>query len=268
MKKYSLKVLITSLIVFTIMILTLEMLIPQAVLPILITIIVMAVFDMVKTTILTKNLKIQEEYKNQVFQSISHDLKSPISVINSHIEALDDGMINQEEFETVVRTQVHKLEYKVHSLLYLNKLNYMQDLNAYQSEKIDVKLIAKEAMTKFKYQRPDVNFKTSFSGNTVFRGNEEAWEAIIDNLLNNFMRYATSEIKITIKNNQIIFYNDGPPIDEKVLVDVFTPYKKGINGLFGLGLSIVKRTIKMLKYEIEVKNETKGVSFIIKEELE
>ena len=90
------------------------------------------------------------------------------------------------------------------------------------------------------------------------------WEAIIDNLLNNFVRYADKTIKITIKNNKIILYNDGPNIDPNILNDIFTPYKKGVKGQFGLGLSIVKKTIMLLGYEISVHNEKKGISFIIK----
>ena len=90
------------------------------------------------------------------------------------------------------------------------------------------------------------------------------WEAIIDNLLNNFVRYANETIKITIKNNKIILYNDGPNIDPNILNDIFTPYKKGVKGQFGLGLSIVKKTIMLLGYEISVHNEKKGISFIIK----
>ena len=90
------------------------------------------------------------------------------------------------------------------------------------------------------------------------------WETIIDNLLNNFMRYATKKVKISIKNKRLTFYNDGPNINPDVLNDIFTPYKKGINGQFGLGLSIVKKTISILGYEIVVKNNKKGVSFIIR----
>ena len=90
------------------------------------------------------------------------------------------------------------------------------------------------------------------------------WETIIDNILNNFMRYAVKEVKITIKDKSISFYNDGENIDENILNDIFSPYKKGIKGEFGLGLSIVKKTIKLFGYEISVKNEKKGVTFIIK----
>ena len=98
----------------------------------------------------------------------------------------------------------------------------------------------------------------------IYRGTFDMWEAIIDNLLNNFVRYADKTIKITIKNNKIILYNDGPNIDPNILNDIFTPYKKGVKGQFGLGLSIVKKTIMLLGYEISVHNEKKGISFIIK----
>lgn len=90
------------------------------------------------------------------------------------------------------------------------------------------------------------------------------WEAIIDNILSNFIRYAKKEIKITVKNHRITFYNDGPNIDENILNDMFTPYRKGIKGQFGLGLSIVKQTLTLLGYEVIAKNERNGISFIIK----
>ena len=68
----------------------------------------------------------------------------------------------------------------------------------------------------------------------------------------------------TIDEVKIILYNDGPNIDPNILNDIFTPYKKGVKGQFGLGLSIVKKTIMLLGYEISVHNEKKGISFIIK----
>ena len=39
---------------------------------------------------------------------------------------------------------------------------------------------------------------------------------------------------------------------------------KGIKGQFGLGLSIVKKTLNLLNYDISIRNSKKGVSFIIK----
>jgi len=211
-----------------------------------------------------ESIRSQEEYKSQVFQSISHDFKTPLAVIKSHLEALEDGMLSNKEFENVIKTQFGKLEFKVNSLLYLNKLNYLKDVEQFKNKNIDIQPIIESSVEKFKYQRPELNFKIKLIGNTIFRGNIDSWETIIDNLLNNFIRYAETEITITLRNNELKLYNDGPSIDENIFVDIFSPYKKGLKGLFGLGLSIVKRTLNMLEYDISVKNEKKGISFIIK----
>ena len=115
---------------------------------------------------------------------------------------------------------------------------------------------------KFKLQRPDINWEVHLEDkNNIFNGTYDMWETIIDNLLNNFMRYTDKVIRITVKNNKIVLYNDGNNIDEKILNDLFTPYKKGIKGQFGLGLSIVKKTITLFGYDITVKNEKKGVLY-------
>ena len=44
---------------------------------------------------------------------------------------------------------------------------------------------------------------------------------------------------------------------------MFTPYEKGVKGEFGLGLSIVKKTLHLLNYDINIKNEKNGVRFTI-----
>lgn len=211
-----------------------------------------------------ETLKEQEEYKSQMYQSISHDLKTPLTVIKSYLEAIDDCVLDPQDAKKIIKEQVEKLEIKVHSLLYLNKLNYIKDTNNYQNKKVDIKPIIDNSIEKFKIQRPELSFIINVSSNTIFNGTYDMWEAIIDNILNNFMRYALKEVIITIKNESIKFYNDGENIDENILNDIFTPYKKGIKGEFGLGLSIVKKSVSLFGYEISVRNEKKGVSFIIK----
>lgn len=212
-----------------------------------------------------ETLKRQDEYKNQMYQNISHDFKTPITVIKSYIEGIEDGIETKEEGLKVIKEQINKLELKVHSLLYLNKLNYIKDLDNIKKETTDVSRVIIESVEKFKLQTPDVKWDVNLQDKRcIYRGTFDMWEAIIDNLLNNFVRYADKTIKITIKNNKIILYNDGPNIDPNILNDIFTPYKKGVKGQFGLGLSIVKKTIMLLGYEISVHNEKKGISFIIK----
>jgi len=212
-----------------------------------------------------ETLKKQGEYKNQMYQNISHDFKTPLTVIKSYVEGIEDGVQDPKEGMKIIKEQVDKLEIKVHSLLYLNKLTYIKDLDDYQDEETDIKVLIVDAVEKFKIVRPDVDWQINIvDKKTIFKGSVDMWEAIIDNILNNFTRYADKNVKITTKNKRITFFNDGPNIDEKQLHDIFTPYKKGINGQFGLGLSIVNQTLKFLGYEISVKNEKNGINFIIK----
>ena len=209
-------------------------------------------------------LKEEEEYKNQMYQNISHDFKTPITVMKSYIEAFEDDVITDKEAVKVSKEQLSKLEGKVHSLLYLNKLNYFKDKKDIIKERCDVSKVVFDSVDKFSLVRNDVKFTLDIDEkNTIFKGSSEMWEAIIDNILNNFIRYANKEIKITIKNNKIILFNDGPNIDKDVLNNIFSPFEKGVNGVFGLGLSIVKKTLTFLNYDINIQNTKNGVKFII-----
>lgn len=211
-----------------------------------------------------ENLKKQENYKNQMYQNISHDFKTPLTVIKSYIEAIQDGVQTVPQGLKVIEEQINKLELKVHSLLYLNKLNYFKERKDLTVEKVNVQQVIYNSVEKMKNIRPDVKW-TVYTKNseTIMKGTYDMWEAVVDNILSNFVRYAEKEIKVTIKGSKLTFYNDGPKLNEKDLENIFSPYKKGINGQFGLGLSIVRETLAFCGYEVTVKNEKKGVSFMI-----
>ena len=205
----------------------------------------------------------QEEYRNQMYQNISHDFKTPLTVIKSYIEAVDDGVEDEKTALFTIKEQTNKLEQKVHSLLYLNKLDYLKNSSKMTMELVDMEKIVREEVEKFKFHRKEINFTINIDKKSKYYGSVENWETILDNLLSNFMRYAKTEIKITVKQNRLILYNDGDHIDNDFLEVIFTPFRKGIKGEFGLGLSIVKKTLNIMGYDITIKNEKKGVSFII-----
>ena len=94
-------------------------------------------------------------------------------------------------------------------------------------------------------------------------GYRENWHTVIDNIVDNAKRYAKTKIKIVLKPNRLRIYNDGEHIDEQFLNSIFKPYEKGSKGEFGLGMSIVKKTVDFFGYNLEVVNEEVGVSFII-----
>ncbi len=206
----------------------------------------------------------QEEYRNQMYQNISHDFKTPLTVIKSYIEAVEDNVEDSNTALQIIKQQTNKLEQKVHSLLYLNKLDYLKNSKNVENKLVDMEQIINSEVEKFKFHRKEINFITDIDKKSKYYGTMEHWETIFDNLLSNFMRYANTTIKITAKQNKLILYNDGDHIDDDFLEGIFTPFRKGIKGEFGLGLSIVKKTLNIMNYDIIIKNEKKGVSFIIK----
>ena len=48
----------------------------------------------------------QEEYKNQMYQNISHDFKTPITVMKSYIEASEDGIQTKDEALNIIKEQL------------------------------------------------------------------------------------------------------------------------------------------------------------------
>ncbi|MBP3841129.1 MAG: HAMP domain-containing histidine kinase [Bacilli bacterium] len=208
------------------------------------------------------SLKNQEEYRNTMYQNISHDFKTPLTVIKSYIEAVHDDVEDKDKAIDVIEQQTLKLENKVHSLLYLNKLDYLKDKKA-NIVLVDINKLINEEVSKFKWKRKDITFSVNVDSKSKIYGTVENWETVLDNLLNNFMRYAEKSIKINVKQNKLTLYNDGPNIDDDFLEGIFTPFRKGIKGEFGLGLSIVEKTLKMMGYSIRIENEKKGVTFII-----
>lgn len=207
----------------------------------------------------------QEEYRNQMYQNISHDFKTPLTVIKSYIEAAEDGIEEPTTALKTIKEEAAILERKVHSLLYLNKLDYLKNTNNIPHDLVNMEEIINLEVDKFKFHRKEIEFEVNIDKKTKFYGSKDSWETILDNILSNFIRYANKKIRITVKQNKITLYNDGDTIDEDFLKVIFTPFRKGIKGEFGLGLSIVKKTLELMGYDIYIKNEKKGVSFIIVE---
>lgn len=202
-----------------------------------------------------------EEYKNELYQNISHDFKTPLSIIKSYTEAREDNMCTYEEYMKVIKEQSTDLERRVRSLLYLNKLDYLSNYNR-EIKEVDISKLVKEEIKKFKYLNREISIKYSTDNSKIY-GNYELLEGVFDNILTNSYRYANKIISITIKNGKIIIYNDGEHIKEDIIDYMFTPFRKGIKGDFGLGLSIVKKSLKLINYNIYAVNEKVGVSFII-----
>ena len=213
--------------------------------------------DEMKDLILSK-----EKYEREMYQNISHDFKTPIMVVNSYIEAYHDEIENADNTINITKEEMDKLEKKVKKMLELNKATYLK--NNYDSgEKTNLSLLIKDKIKKYKVINKKLSYKTIINNEEYVNGSIEIWDSILDNILSNMVRYASNEIKVTVNKKNIIFYNDGEKIEEKLINKIFDSYVKGNKGGHGLGLSIVKKNVEMVGYKIYVKNKDKGVEFII-----
>lgn len=206
-----------------------------------------------------KEIQANEKTKQEMLQNISHDFKTPIAVIKSYAEAQQDGMADEESSKIIIN-QAELLKKKVNRLLQYNSLEYLNKDKEF--EDIDMKQLILEVLETYKYQTT-IKFELDLTEDIYFKGYKENYYTIIDNILDNARRYAKSIIKIILKKDRLRIYNDGEPIDEQFLKYDFKPYEKGSKGEFGLGMSIVQKTVDFFGMELIVVNEDVGVSFII-----
>ncbi len=202
-----------------------------------------------------------EGTKQEMLQNISHDFKTPIAVIKSYAEAIQDGMADKEDAKIIIK-QANTLQHKVVRLLQYNRLEYLEKTEEFME--IPMKEIINDVVNTYRYQTKNIEFILELD-DTKFKGYQENFYTIVDNLVDNAKRYAKTKIVITLNNGVLMVYNDGKPISDQFLNALFKPYEKGADGQFGLGMSIVKKTLDFFEYDLMVKNEEQGgVSFTIK----
>lgn len=189
-------------------------------------------------------------------------------VIQSYTEAIKDGIYPKGTLECsieVIEGEAKRLEKKVRNLLYLTKLDYLSN-HEIDKVRFPLDLLIQEVVDRLSWSRTDIDWNLEL--NPIFiEGDKEQWGIVIENLLDNQIRYADKRILISLKDvdSKIILrvWNDGPPIEEKLLNTLFNKFNKGYKGEFGLGLAIVNKILNSYGSNIFAVNEDKGVSFYI-----
>lgn len=210
-----------------------------------------------------EDLRIQSKHRDEMLHNISHDLKTPIALIKTYTESIRDGVYPYGTMESsmdIILENASRLEYKVTSLLHLNHLDYSNETK--QDQRVNMKLLIEHLVQQMQALHPNIEFKL-FLNDAYFTGDTEHWRICIENILENAYRYVESTIVIWLRRDYLEIYNDGPNIPNENIRDLFLPYKKGVKGQFGLGLSIVLKTVEIYEYELEAINLDVGVSFVI-----
>ena len=213
-----------------------------------------------------EELAFQQRQKEEMLQNISHDLKTPVATIKSYSEAIKDGIYPYDTLDKsvdVIIEHADRLEKKVFNLLMLNRMDYMTHEKIKRDEMLDLEPIVEQVIVSSKHIRPEIEITVNVDGSSVY-GQEEPWRVVIENLLDNAIRYSLTKVVIEVRDHYFSIYNDGKPVPEKKLRTFFKPYEMGEKGQFGLGLAIVHRVVTNYNYIIDAKNVNNGIIFEIK----
>ena len=214
----------------------------------------------------------QDEAQQSFLQHTSHELKTPVMVIRSYTQAIQDGIYPKGNLTNSVRTieeEAMRLEKSINNLLYLTKLDYLATHNP-SNEQVAMDQLIKDVVERFRWRRSELNWTLELSP-TFVKGNIDQWRVVLENLLDNQTRYAQSKILISLANSEypneklayLRIWNDGPSIPAENIDNIFSKFQKGPQGEVGLGLAIVHRVISLVNGNIRVKNEVEGVSFYL-----
>ena len=209
----------------------------------------------------------QSKTKEEMIHNISHYLKTPIALIKSYSQSVKDDIYpygDKDSSMDVIIENADRLDSKVKSLLYLNRLDFLGNKNI--DNEVDMKALIEHITIQLQGMHPEIEIETDLAF-VSFKGDEECWRICVENIIENAYRYVNSKIKIILKQNYLEIYNDGEPIDNENIEALFKPYEKGTKGQFGLGLSIVYKTCTMYGYNVTAENKDVGVSFIIERNL-
>lgn len=222
-------------------------------------------FDSMRQEITKARICEKEAIENNktVIASLSHDIKTPIASIMAYAEALeanmDDTYEKRVEYTNVIIRKSEEVK-KLTDDLFLHSISDM-DRISYREEKVDLLDIIKTSANDFK-ANSKINFKTNINS-AFIKGDKERLFQVFENLINNSIKYANTNIDINLEennNNYIVNIKDyGPGIDDKDLPFIFEKFYRGNNAIgiqgTGLGLYIVKYMMEKMNGNIEVIND-------------
>ncbi len=223
---------------------------------------------------LTKTIELRKD----LIANVSHDLKTPLTVIKSYGEMIRDISGNNEQkrlehIETIIQETDH-LTNLVNDLLNLSKLE--SQLENIRRDKFDLAETVEEVLERFKLieSRGMLTIETEISGDTTIIGEESKIKQVIYNYVSNAINYSKSRESIIVKvigdENKVELHviDHGVGISKEDQESIWNRfYRAGNNHRrsevgTGLGLYIVKSIMDLHGYDYGVNSELgKGSDF-------
>ncbi len=218
-----------------------------------------------------------DEIRKEFLSNVSHELKTPIALIQGYAEGLKEGIsddIESREFYCdVIMDEAAKMNTMVKKLLTLNQLEFGND--TITMERFDIAALIRnyiqssEILTKQK----EISVCMEDYPPIYVWADEFKTEEVFMNYFSNAINYALYEkcidVKIRIVENKVrvSVFNTGDPIPEDSLAHLWEKFYKVDKartreyGGSGIGLSIVKAIMESMNQNYGVTNYDNGVEF-------
>ena len=223
-----------------------------------------------------------DEMRKQFISDVSHELKTPIALIQGYAEGLVENVNEDEEsrkfYANVILDEANKMDKLVKQLLELMKLEYGK--REFNNEEFNIIELIKEVIRKSKVMLEEKKVEVKFEPEEeLFVYADEFYiEQVITNYFTNAIKHVQENegekyIKITalpnVKENKvrISVFNTGEQIEEENLNRVWKRFYKidssrnRDDGGTGIGLSLVKAIMTNYHNKYGAENHENGVEF-------
>ena len=231
---------------------------------------------------MTEELSSIETMKNDFIANVSHELKTPLAVINSYSTMIQNPEISEEErmeYAQIITNASSNLSELITSILRLNKLENQQIFP--DKKRYDLGEQLCECMLNFEneWERKRLNIETDLEEDIIINADGELLSLVWSNLISNAIKFTdvgdTVFVSLEKENyDAVVKVRDtGCGMSERVVERVFEKFYQGDSSRStkgnGLGLALVKRIVDIAGGEVEVESkEGEGSEFTVKIPLE
>jgi len=212
-----------------------------------------------------------EILRSDFIANFSHECRTPINSICNYAELLDEPSLTEEErkeFIDIIIKESKRLSKLSDSILQLANIGVKTA--HFEITDINVAELVREIIIENDQKLGNIDLKYAIDDCTVSAREIHLYQ-IINNLLNNAIKYTKTKIFISLneENNivKFIISDDGIGMDENTInhiYDVAFQADKSHNNGCGLGMSIVKKIIDFEGYTLNIVSELgKGSTFIL-----
>lgn len=208
---------------------------------------------------------VKDSYDKQklFIANASHELKTPLAVIQANMEALDVSK-ESEKWKSNIEDEINHANKLVLDLLQLAKMD-AGNIEKSTTEDINLKAEIEKRIEMFKPKfTGSISLKDS-SDNQIIKLPKQDLFQVLDILLDNATKYGDKKISIILDKNGFVVANDGatiPKEDQEKIFDRFYQTDKTKDGS-GLGLAIAKALCEQNGWDIKCKSDNVRTSFTL-----